>query len=307
MKTYTSLDGLQNMPPSVVTVGTFDGCHRGHLEILEQVKQTASRRHWESTVVTFDPHPRLVVSPDAPVQLLTTTAEKLELFEAGRIDQVVVIPFTREFARHSSEAFVAEVLVGKLRAKSIVIGYDHHFGRNREGGVALLEQLSERLGFSVHRVPPFENGGEVVSSSLIRQLVQQGQVDRAAKYLGRPYSLSGVVAPGERRGRQIGFPTANIVVDHPYKLIPREGVYAVKAKAGKTHYAGMMNIGRRPTFNSENLTLEVHLFNFDASLYQKALTVHFLHYIRPEQKFSGIEELRAQLEKDKIECEKYIS
>ncbi|RMH87322.1 MAG: bifunctional riboflavin kinase/FAD synthetase [Calditrichaeota bacterium] len=306
MRVYCTLTDIEHPDPSAVTVGTFDGFHLGHQAIISRLKEVARGNGLSTTVVTFDPHPRKVVGNphNHPIRLLTTTEEKLRLFEQTGVDQVVIIPFTREFAALSAEEFIRQVLLERLKAREIVIGYDHHFGRRREGSFELLKALGDQMGFGVHQVPPLVLNGQAVSSSMIRQLVEAGKVEEAARWMGRPYALAGMVERGAGRGRQIGFPTANIRVDDEDKLIPARGVYAVDMVVEGKVRPGMMNIGVRPTFGFDALTLEVHVFNFNAWLYDKRVEVRFKKFIRPERKFSDIEELKAQLEKDKQICEK---
>ncbi len=289
----------------MATVGTFDGFHLGHQSILEKIKKIAAAKNLLSTIVTFDPHPKKVLGNNnaGDVSILTTTEEKLRIFREAKIDQVAVIPFNREFALTPPAEFVRKILVEKLAVKEMVIGHDHHFGRNRQGGLEELQQLGKELQFSVSRVPGFSLNGELISSSLIRKLLEAGEVEKAARYMGRPYSLFGVVVKGDGRGKKMGFPTANIDPHHEDKLIPATGVYAVDVVMETLLYKGMMNIGTRPTFEFDSLTLEVHIFNFDAQIYGKPLEVRFKKFTRPERKFPGMEALREQLLKDKQICE----
>lgn len=305
MRIYRDITEIDRTEKSVVTVGTFDGFHLGHQSILEQIKQIAAGNGFKSTIVTFEPHPRKVLgNSNGGISILTTLEEKLRIFREAQIDQVLIIPFTREFAKISPAEFVQNILVEKLSAKEIVIGHDHHFGRNREGGIAELQRLGKLFNFCVQQVPEYRQNGELISSSLIRSLLESGNVEKAAAFMGRPYAIFGTVIRGNGRGREIGFPTANLEVDHEDKLIPAEGVYAVDVLLNGAVYKGMMNIGRRPTFDFDSLTLEVHIFNFSAYIYGEILEVRFKKYIRQEQKFSGIEELRSQLQKDKKASDK---
>ncbi len=306
MKIIRNISDIRSDRESALTVGTFDGVHLGHQSILSRLFELADRHGYRSTIVTFEPHPRKVLGKpgNASLGLLTTIEEKLTLFESLGLEQIVIIPFTREFAAKSAEEFVKEILLERLRVKEMVIGHDHHFGRNREGTFEKLEQLGRKYGFRVYQVPPLEIDGQVVSSSAIRQLIVEGNMKMANKFLGRNYTLSGTVVHGDGRGKQIGFPTANLEVTDHDKLIPARGVYAVDVMLDSQFYRGMMNIGVRPTFDHDSLTLEVHLFNFNASIYGKTLAVKFKKYIRPEKKFSGIEALRKQLQQDKLICER---
>lgn len=304
MKVFRDIAEIANAAPAAVTVGTFDGFHRGHQRILEKIEAVSAADQLLKTVVTFEPHPRKIVGkPGTTVNILTTLTEKLDIFESAGIDTVLVIPFTRAFAAMSSEDFVKTILVDRLGVREMVVGYDHHFGKNREGSFELLGGLGEQHGFRVHQVPPFRIDEVAASSSLIRRFIESGEVDRAAHFLGRHYRLHALVVEGNKRGREIGYPTANLKVDHPDKLIPANGVYAVDVKVSGEIFRGMMNIGYRPTFDIDRLTLEVHLFNFDAWLYGHTIEVRFKAYIRPEKQFSGIDELRAQLDLDKKQCE----
>jgi riboflavin kinase/FMN adenylyltransferase len=305
MRIYRSISEIERKVKCVLTVGTFDGFHLGHQSILDQIKKIAKEKNLVSTIVTFDPHPRKVLGNPhgGNINLLTTTREKLKIFKEADIDRVVVIPFNKEFAALNSTEFVKQILVEKLLVDSIVIGHDHHFGRNREGGFRLLEELGQKFSFSVYQLPEYRQNGELISSSLIRSLLESGNVEKTAEYMGRPYSITGKITKGQGRGKDIGFPTANIEIDDEDKLIPAGGVYAVDVVIDDRLYKGMMNIGIRPTFDFDSLTLEVHIFNFDACIYGKALEVRFKKFIRPEKKFSGIEALRFQLQKDKEVCE----
>lgn len=306
MKIIRNIADIQADRESAVTVGTFDGVHLGHQSILNRLFELAGQHGYRSTIVTFEPHPRKVLGKpgNTSLGLLTTIDEKLNLFEELGLEQIVIIPFTREFAAKSAEEFVKEILLDRLRVQEMVIGHDHHFGRNREGTFEKLKELGGKYGFRVYQVPPLEIDGQVVSSSAIRKLISEGKMELVHKFLGRNYSLSGTVVHGDGRGKEIGFPTANLQVTDSDKMIPAKGVYAVDVQLHSQIYRGMMNIGVRPTFDHDSLTLEVHLFNFNASIYGEALTVKFKRYIRPEKKFSGIEALREQLQQDKLICER---
>ncbi len=304
MKVFRNWTEIEPHLPSSVTVGSFDGIHLGHRQLIDRLLELARAHDLVSTVVTFEPHPKKVLGKDT-VHLLTDLEEKLALLRELQVAQTLVIPFTREFARMDYRQFVRSILVERLNVREMVIGHDHHFGRNREGTFECLVALGQQWGFSVHQAGPFKVAGEVVSSSAIRRLIQQGNVEKAAQFLGRYYTLKGVVEKGDGRGRTMGFPTANIRFTQPDKLIPPAGVYAVNASVQGKTYRGMMNIGYRPTFNNnDTLTSEVHLFNFSSLIYGEEITVFFKKFIRGEKKFSGIEELKTQLEKDRKICEK---
>ena len=288
-------------PSSVVTVGTFDGVHAGHRVILEYLKQRASELDGRSTVISFSPHPRTVVHGET-VPLLTTVEERAAVFETLGIDRFIVIEFTPAFSQLDAEAFVRHVLVDKVGLREIVVGYDHGFGRGRAGDHDLLERLGEELRFTVDLIPVQVVEQHVVSSSEIRrQLTEHGDVGLAADMLGRFYTLIGTVIEGDRRGREIGYPTANLQIEQPEKVVPKRGVYAVRVRRLGTGevFDGMMNIGFRPTFDGHELRLEVHLFEVDADLYGERLEVAFARRVRDEQKFNGVDALREQLSRDR--------
>lgn len=305
MKREYGLDQVSRNPDSVVTVGIFDGVHRGHQAILRYLRQRSEARGGTSVVVTFDPHPREVVRGEH-VPLLTTISERVDLIGSMGIDHVIVIPFTTQFARLSAEEFVEQILVDKIGLGEIVVGYDHGFGKGRAGDIQLLEQLGRKHGFSVDVIPAQAVDEHVVSSSEIRTLlIDQGDVQLAGEMLGRFYSLEGKVVRGDGRGHQIGFPTANLEVGDDRKVIPAKGVYAVLVYlpgASEKPLAGMMNIGQRPTFNGIDLRIEVHILDFDADLYGSGLRVEFVERLRDERRFSSLEELTKQLSKDEQRC-----
>ncbi len=303
MKREIGWDNIEHDDRSVVTVGTFDGVHRGHQVIVDHLLLRAEKQSGVSTLISFDPHPRSVVG-NREVPLLTTVAERADILAELGLDRFVVIPFTEEFAGLEPEAYVEEVLVDRIGLQEITVGYDHRFGRKREGDVDLLRTCGEHHEFDVDVIPPQKVDQDIVSSRRIRELVgEEGAVADAATFLGRPYRLEGVVARGEGRGRKIGYPTANIALDDPRKLVPKRGVYATKVIGpdGDTH-GGMMNIGRRPTFDEMEVTVEVHLFDFEGDLYGHRLSVQFLRRLRDEQKFDSPDELAMQLSEDERHC-----
>jgi riboflavin kinase/FMN adenylyltransferase len=309
MKREIGLEAITPDERAVVTVGTFDGVHRGHQAILRYLTERARQRQGVSTVVSFDPHPREVVHGES-VPLLSTIRERAALLEQYGLERFVVIPFTKTFAQLSPQAYVDEILLQRVGLKEIVIGYDHRFGKNREGDRELLERMGSAHGFSVDVIPPQEVDHDVVSSSKIRALLaDEGDVHRAAEMLGRPYALHGTVQEGEKRGRKLGYPTANIGVSDPDKLIPRIGVYATRVQVGDTApvYGGMMNIGRRPTFDEMEVTVEVHLLGFEGSIYGEMLHVEFLQRLRDEQKFDSVDALVAQLSRDEKHCRSVLN
>ncbi len=299
-----ALDAIEFDAGSVLTVGTFDGVHRGHQAIIRYLIGRAEARQGRSVVVTFDPHPREVVHGEL-VPLLTTLQERAALFADLGVDRMVVIPFTEAFSALSPEEFVRDVLAKRIGMQEIVIGYDHAFGKGRRGGKHLLEEIGGEIGFAVDPIPAQVIEEHVVSSTEIRQsLREKGDVQHAEKLLGRPYSLEGTVIRGDGRGHKIGFPTANLEISHPRKLIPREGVYAVRVETegASALQPGMMNIGRRPTFSGTSLRLEVHLFDTHPDLYNQRLRVEFAEWLRAERKFESVSALVEQLSEDRRRC-----
>lgn len=307
MKRQYGLDQIHRDSTSVVTVGTFDGVHIGHQAILRYLVARARERGGTSVVLSFDPHPRKIVRGES-VPLLTTIDERADAVETMGIDRFVIMPFTKEFSLLAAEEFVEDVLLDRIGLREIVIGYDHAFGHDRRGDAALLKEMGARHGFTVDVIPPQVVEEHIVSSTEIRNLLADaGDVESAAGMLGRPYSLCGSVVHGDGRGRAIGFPTANLHVSHPDKLIPAVGVYAVRAfrsSADGTGRAlpGMMNIGYRPTFGEGDRTAEVHLLDFDGDLYGKDLRIEFVARMRDERRFDSKEALLEQLSKDRSRC-----
>lgn len=303
------LENVERVPNSVVTVGTFDGVHAGHRAIIDTVVEKAKERNAQSVLVTFDPHPRDIISPgDAGIKLLTTLQERAEILEELGIDTMVVIPFDRDFSLLSSEEFVRDIIHQKIGVSEFVIGYDHQFGRNREGTIKTIERLGKELGFDAYVVSKREVGKKTVSSTAIRKAIsEEGNVEQAAEFLQRPYRLNGTIVHGDKRGKEIGFPTANIKPEHTNKIIPRNGVYAVKVRINGSWYDGMMNIGTRPTFDGKVETLEVHMFDFDEDVYGKELQVRFYDRIREEKKFGGKKELIDQLKEDEKRAKELLN
>lgn len=301
MEIYWDLKTVRRSENSVLTVGTFDGVHQGHQYLIRELKTRAKKVDGQATLVTFRPHPQLVLSArDRPrLRILTTVEEKLELLEETGLDRVVVIPFTREFSQTPSEVFVRDILFATIGLREIVIGPDHAFGKDRRGNIDTLKRISAELGFAVDNPPPFEIEGMKVSSTRIRNLLDEGQIALANKLLGRYYFFSGRVVRGDGRGKQQGFPTANLESDSEDKLIPKDGVYAVFVRWESERLKGMMNIGYRPTFEGTKHTVEVHLFDFDRDIYDETLRVECVERIRDEKRFDSSDALRKQLEEDK--------
>lgn len=303
------LNDVKREQNTVLTVGTFDGVHAGHRAIVDTVVEKAKDRNARSVLVTFDPHPRNIINPgDDGIRLLTTLQERCEILEELGIDRMVVIPFDRDFSLLSSEEFIRDIIYKQIGVSEFVIGYDHHFGRDREGTIETIEKLGKELGFDSYVVSKKEVGTKTVSSTAIRKAISnEGNVEQAAEFLERPYRLNGTVVHGDKRGKEIGFPTANIKPEHVNKIIPKEGVYAVKLRTNGDWFKGMMNIGTRPTFDGREQTLEVNLFDFNREIYGKEVQIRFYSRIRNEKKFSGKEELIDQLKDDKKEALQILS
>ncbi len=314
MNVHHGIDNLTPLPHAVVTSGTFDGVHRGHQKILTRLTEVAHNNGGQSVVLTYWPHPRTVVSNDSQnLRLLSTLDEKIELLAQAGVDHLVVIPFTRSFSQLTSEEFIQRILIEKIGTKKLVIGYDHRFGRDREGGFDYIQAHQAEYGFEVEEIPRQDIEAVGVSSSKIRTALAEGNVRAANLFLGRSYNLTGTVVKGRQLGRTIGFPTANLQVDDPVKLIPANGVYAVDVQykgqqlgastpgastPGASTLGGMTNIGFRPTVAGENQTVETYIFDFDNDIYGEHITLRFREFIRPEQKFSGLPALIEQLKKD---------
>lgn len=307
MKREFGWDEITCDPTSVVTVGTFDGVHRGHQAIIEYLLARADVQEGTSTLISFDPHPRAVVH-DQDVPLLTTVDERADVLESLGLDRFVVIPFTMAFARQDPVAYVEDVLVHGVGLQEIAVGFDHRFGRNREGDVDLLQTLGASHDFAVDVIPAQEVGHQVVSSTGIRERLQEaGDVQAAAEMLGRPYRIEGDVGRGDGRGRTIGYPTANLQLPDPRKLVPRLGVYATRVTLPDgAERMGMMNVGRRPTFDGMHVTIEVHVLDFEGDLYGETLSVRFLQRLREERKFDSVDALVTQLSEDERHCRQVI-
>jgi riboflavin kinase / FMN adenylyltransferase len=281
---------------SIITLGNFDGLHLGHQELLKMVIQRAREKSAVSLVVTFRPHPLKILAPEKCPPLISIYEEKIQLFEKLGIDVLVKIPFTRDFSAKSPEAFVKDILCETLGAKEIFVGYNYRFGKGRAGNIKTLKGLGERFGFTVREVEQVSLNGEVISSTKIRELVRDGEVEHAAALLGRPYAITGIVVKGDGRGKGLGFPTANIAPKH--EIIPADGVYAVRLYVRDKFYDGIANIGLRPTFDKKNLTIEVHVFDFNEDIYGEEISLYFIRKIREEIKFENADALTRQIRSD---------
>ncbi len=290
---------LHSLPPCAATIGFFDGVHRGHRFLLEQVKEEAAGKGLCPSVITFPTHPRQVLQPDFHPQLLSTPAEKLHLLEEAGIANCILLPFTAELSRLSAKEFML-LLRTEYNVRTLVIGYDHRFGHNRLESFKDYVRYGQELDIDIVQARAYTQENAKVSSSAIRELLSQGEVHTASRLLGYPYPLEGTVTDGYRVGRKIGFPTANLRVDHPFKLVPAEGVYAVKVEVEGQQHLGMLNIGHRPTLNNgADRSIEVHILDFAGDIYRQNIRIEFLRFLRPETKFASIEELISQIEKDK--------
>ncbi|MDR9364072.1 MAG: bifunctional riboflavin kinase/FAD synthetase [Balneolaceae bacterium] len=295
------LDDVKRNLKTVLTVGTFDGVHAGHKVLVNRVIDLAKEEDARSVIVTFDPHPRDIINPgQAGIKLLSSLDERSELLADLGVDEMVVIPFDRDFSLLTSEEFVRDIIWKKIGVSSFVIGYDHQFGRNREGTIETVEELGRELGFKTYVVSKQEVGDKTVSSTAIRNALHEDRdMELAASLLEKYYILNGTVVHGDKRGKKIGFPTANIKPQNEKKIIPKKGVYAVWVRYEESYYKGMMNIGERPTFNGDAITLEVHILDFNNEIYGKDVQLQFVKRIRDEKQFEGLEQLKNQLNKDK--------
>lgn len=307
MKIYRNLDEIAApFPGACVTIGNFDGVHLGHQELFAEVVSRAARAGVCSAVVTFDPHPLQVLRPGG-IKLISTVEQKIEQIGKAGIDHLVIIPFDRAFAATSAEAFVQELLLGTIGMSELVVGYDYAFGKGRSGDIAFLKRQGREHGFPVQVVEALYRDGMLVSSTKIRELVCGGRMQDASTLLGRPYQIRGVVQVGKKRGgTEIGFPTANLQVN-PDDLVPRIGVYVTQVICDGRCYGGVLNIGYNPTFSENKLVAETHIFDFDRDIYGKPIRVNLLKFIRDEKKYSGIEELAAQIGRDVVEAKKILA
>ena len=299
MVTVQSISNYDKKHPTAITIGTFDGVHIGHRKILERLINDAKKTGLRSTVLTFFPHPRMVLQKDTEIKLLNTVQEKIKILDRIGLDYLIIHPFTLEFSRLSSTEFVRDILVNELKAKKIIIGYDHRFGRNRNANIQDLIAFGNTLNFEVEEIAAQEIDDVSVSSTKIRNAIIDGDMKTANKYLGYNYMLTGDVKKGKGLGRQMNFPTANLFIREKYKLIPKNGVYVVKSILNDKLFYGMMNIGFNPTVDGSSKSIEIHFFDFKSDIYGENIQVDILERIRDEHKFNSLEELKTQLLKDK--------
>lgn len=303
MKVYRELHPIEKDKHAVVTIGTFDGLHLGHQKIINRMKEVAAGINGETVILSFFPHPRMILHPeDTWLKLLNTIPEKIELLEKMGVDNLIITPFTRDFSNMSCDEFTLKVLADTLHTRKLIIGYDHRFGKNREGGFESLSLSGPVFGFEVEKIPEQDIDDIAISSTKIREALLAGNIETATKYLQYAYPLHGEVMLGDQIGRTLGYPTANILVTEPYKLIPGDGIYAVRIFVAGQHYRGMLYIGNRPVVNGMSRSIEVNIFDFNQDIYGQDIAVEFLHYIRGDGNFTSLDELKNQMGKDKIKC-----
>ncbi|KAB1158956.1 bifunctional riboflavin kinase/FAD synthetase [Tenacibaculum aiptasiae] len=307
MEIIHSIFDFKPTQKSIVTIGTFDGVHIGHQKIIQELIDEAKSSNKKSVLLTFFPHPRMVLQKDVSIKLINTIDERAKHLEDLGLDYLIIHPFSKEFSRLTALDFVRDILVNQLNTSKLIIGYDHHFGKNREGNIEQLTEYSHLYDFTVQEILAQDIDEVSVSSTKIRKALASGELKTANKYLGYPFSITGVVVNGKKLGGKIGFPTANIDIAETYKLVPKTGVYVVKSTINNNTVFGMMNIGNRPTVNGEHQTIEVHFFDFNQDLYQKELTIELLYFLRDEHKFNSVDDLIIQLKTDKENSLNYIN
>lgn len=306
LKEHKGANAFSSEHQTVVTIGTFDGVHAGHQKIIERLVNTAKLSNLESVILTFFPHPRMVLQKESGIKLINTIDERTELIEKTGVDHLVIHPFTQQFSRLTAREFVRDILVKKLNAKKVIIGYDHRFGRNRTADIDDLRKFGEEYGFEVEEISQQDVEEVAVSSTKIRNALQEGMVEKANRYLQHPFSLTGTVVKGKGLGKEFSYPTANLAIPEDYKLIPKNGVYVVRSLIDGKAYFGMMNIGTNPTVGGDKRTIETHFFDLDKDLYGKRLQIEMLVRIRDEKKFDSIDALKVAMKQDEAFSEQYI-
>ena len=300
MKIYNNIDDFKPVPNAVLTIGTFDGVHIGHRKIIARIKELADEIGGETVILTFFPHPRMILHPeDQDLKLITTIDEKAELIESLGVDHLIVTPFSRDFSNLSALEYIHDILVARIGMRKIVIGYDHRFGKDRRGDLADMQRLGPVYDFEVSEIPEQDINDVAVSSTKIRSALLNDQVDMANSFLGYSFFITGKVVRGDQIGRQIGYPTANILIAESYKLIPADGIFAVTVDVDGQTYKGMAYIGHRPTINGMSRNIEVNIFDFERDIYDQQIRMHFHHYVRGDVKFNSLDELKLQLAKDR--------
>ncbi|TWR28386.1 bifunctional riboflavin kinase/FAD synthetase [Mucilaginibacter achroorhodeus] len=300
MKIYHHINDFTRVENAVVTIGTFDGVHIGHRKIIAHIKDLAKRTGGETVILTFFPHPRMILHPeDESLKLINTINEKAELLEQLGIDHLIITPFSRDFSNQTAEEYIRDILVNQIGTKTIVIGYDHRFGKDRQGGLQDLLRLSPRYGFEVVEIPEQDINDVAISSTRIRAALLENDIHIANECLGYPFFITGKVIKGDQLGRQLGYPTANLLIEESYKLIPDDGIFAVRVNVNRRQYKGMAYIGHRPTVNGMSRNIEVNIFDFNDDIYNQQLRMEFLHFVRSDIKFASLDELVVQLGKDR--------
>ena len=307
MKSFNSIENFSSNKQTILTIGTFDGVHLGHQRILKKLLKESFNNDLQSTVLTFFPHPRTILNPSEPLKLINSIDERIELFKRSRVENLIIHSFDKKFSEYDPEKYVSEILVQKLNAKIILIGHDHKFGRNRSADINDLIEFGKKYDFNVLEIKAEELNDIAISSTIIRNSLSNGKINNANTYLGYDFSISGIVIKGNKIGKTIGFPTANIEVDFEDKLIPKNGVYLVYSYINNKKFFGMMNIGIKPTINENKKSIEVNLFDFNENLYGKPIRVHLTEFLRDEVKFDSLEQLKGQLEKDQLMCNYLIN
>ena len=307
MSEVENIEAYKSIAPTVVTIGTFDGVHIGHQKIIKRLMNTGKSDHLKSVILTFFPHPRMVLQKDSNIKLINTIDERSHILDDLGLDYLLIKKFTKTFSRLSAKDFVKQILVDTLNAKKVIIGYDHRFGRNRNADINDLKNFGIMYGFEVEEISVEDIDDVAVSSTKIRKALNEGDIAKANSFLGYHFMLNGTVVKGKGLGKKIDYPTANILIKEDYKLIPKRGSYIVNAKINDKLYFGMMNIGVNPTVNGEKETIEVHFFDLNKDIYNRKLQIHLLERIRDEQKFESLEALKTQLQKDKERALNYIA
>lgn len=306
MKEYKGANAFSSERQTAVTIGTFDGVHAGHQKIIERLVNSAKVANLDSVILTFFPHPRMVLQQESDIKLINSIEERKQILEKTGIDHLVVHPFTQQFSRLTALEFVRDILVNKLKARRVIIGYDHRFGRNRTADINDLKKFGEQFGFDVEEITKEEVDQVAVSSTKIRKALQEGKVERANNYLQHPFTLTGTVVKGRGLGKEFNFPTANLEIPENYKLIPKNGVYVVRSQIDGKSYFGMMNIGTNPTVGGETKTIETYFLNLDKDLYGKKLQIEMLVRIRDEKKFDSVDALKTAMKQDEAFSRQYI-
>ncbi len=306
MKEYRGASNFTSDRQTVVTIGTFDGVHAGHRKIIERLVNTAHANNLDSVVLTFFPHPRMVLQKESGIKLINTIEEKRRLLEETGIDYLVVHPFTHQFSRLTAVEFVRDILVNRLKAKKVIIGYDHRFGRNRTADINDLRKFGEEFGFEVEEISQQDVEEVAVSSTKIRKALSEGRVEKANLYLEHPFTLTGKIVKGRGLGKELGYPTANLQIEENYKLIPKNGVYTVRSVIDGKKYFGMMNIGTNPTVGGKEQTIETYFFDLEKDLYGRELQIELLVRIRDEKKFESVDQLKIAMKQDQAFSRQYI-